>query len=208
MIAQQHVVQLGTFECTSGKLVVSDPCYTLGTWCMGEVDALKGTWTAEVVTSEVEDWGNRVLSLKAAHVDHQYRGCNQRADFEVGVDSGQAGIFDKSIYQKDEMVPRNFKHEGDIICRDEPWYSYVSDFTLREGCGAGVVHKGVVSRSGLGDGGYECMLFKTPAGLVAGIEIVFIPDENESDEEDDNEDEDDAGYYVSYDDDEDYDDKD
>ena len=28
-------VTLGTFEVTGDKLVVSDPCYELGTWCMG-----------------------------------------------------------------------------------------------------------------------------------------------------------------------------
>ena len=27
-------INLGTFEVTSDKLVISDPCYPLGTWCM------------------------------------------------------------------------------------------------------------------------------------------------------------------------------
>lgn len=27
------MIALGEFKCKSGKLIVSDPCYPLGTWC-------------------------------------------------------------------------------------------------------------------------------------------------------------------------------
>lgn len=30
-------ITLGAFEVSSDKLVISDPCYNLGTWCMGTV---------------------------------------------------------------------------------------------------------------------------------------------------------------------------
>lgn len=41
-------ISLGTFEVTSDKLVISDPCYHLGTWCMGTLSNVEpGLWTAQ-----------------------------------------------------------------------------------------------------------------------------------------------------------------
>ena len=41
--------KLGTFEVTQPKLIISDPCYAPGTWCMGIVpNAQPGIWEAEI----------------------------------------------------------------------------------------------------------------------------------------------------------------
>ena len=32
---------IGTFELTNGSVMVSDPCYDVGTWCQGELNNVK-----------------------------------------------------------------------------------------------------------------------------------------------------------------------
>ena len=55
--------------------------------------------------------------------------------------------------------------------------------------GGVVQDKGFVSRTGWGDGGYECVMTKTEDGELVGIDIVFISDEDEDwDESDEDED--------------------
>lgn len=44
-------VSLGQFEITSGKMIVTDPCYSKGTWCAGVLDAKNGIWDAYVGVS-------------------------------------------------------------------------------------------------------------------------------------------------------------
>ena len=54
------IIPLGQFEITSGKVVVSDPCYELNenTIIMGVLDHVRnGTWAAYVHKTEVRDWG-------------------------------------------------------------------------------------------------------------------------------------------------------
>jgi hypothetical protein len=46
------------FEVTSGKMVLSDPCYTIPTWCQGVVDRVKnGTWVTEANKTDQDSWG-------------------------------------------------------------------------------------------------------------------------------------------------------
>lgn len=40
MIKEKEIL-LGTFENKSGTLIVSDPCYDLGTWCQGIIENAK-----------------------------------------------------------------------------------------------------------------------------------------------------------------------
>ena len=82
-----------TFEVKSGKMVLSDPCYELGTWCQGVIDNVKnGTWIADV--EYVNSWGRRVARLTAYHKDHytypkRIEISGKKMDFDGGVDSGQ-----------------------------------------------------------------------------------------------------------------------
>jgi hypothetical protein len=65
--------------------------------------AKNGWWSAHVVRGEFEDWGERVFEIKVVHEDYSKvayalnQDCEALAG-EVGVDSGQAGIFDQSQY--------------------------------------------------------------------------------------------------------------
>lgn len=172
----QHI-PIGTFETTQDVLVISDPCYKLGTWCMGEVHDVKlGQWNASIGVADMGKWGNRIAYLAAFHQD-----CPDiktldvhEAQFEVGVDSGQAGIFDFSHYQDQSVVKdRSFTEYGD------PWYSFCCKQTLNTEHHAGIIPYGVVASSGFGDGGYVCRCYTsrdehTPTtwGVVIDFDLV------------------------------------
>ena len=49
---------VGDVYIESGSVVVSDPCYTIPTWCQGIVDNVKnGRWMGFVEYSDEGDWG-------------------------------------------------------------------------------------------------------------------------------------------------------
>ena len=166
---------IGSFECVSGKFAVSDPCYDTGVWCRGELENIKrGKWNAEVGMVDAGEWGIRVGLLSAQHesCDEDAKGdlTEHAAEFEVGVDSGQAGIFDATHYRDDSVFSQNGAGQsGDI------WYDHCCNRTLDAEC-AGVIPFGVVSSSGYGDGGYECVYYTDTEGLVVKIIIQFIED--------------------------------
>ena len=151
---------IGTFMIKSDLMVVSDPCYARGTWCAGEIKAKSGLWHAKVFKGVMDDWGNRVLKLKAVHgsvpMDTQP---TEQCDFEVGVDSGQAGLFDPAHYNSES----------------EAWYDNISHLTLHTEVSAGTTDYGCVSSSGFGDGGYRCYVLTDPeTGEATCVEIEFI----------------------------------
>lgn len=73
----------------------------------------------------------------------------------IGVDSGQAGIFNYDYYLAHQ--PDN-SWEPDIN-GNKSWYRKVCDITCSEELGGIIENKGVVSRSGDGDGPYTCATF-------------------------------------------------
>ena len=93
-------IQIGEFEVTDNVLVISDPCYEPGTWCMGHIpDVRPGIWAAQIGICQDPRWGERVAYLAAYHKDCPDKALltKYEAHFEVGVDSGQAGIFDRAF---------------------------------------------------------------------------------------------------------------
>lgn len=166
---------LGTFDVTSGKLVVSDPCYNPGIWCQGNLENVKnGRWHGFVVRGKT-DWGNRCWEVYAMHDECSLStAIAERTDIDVGVDSGQAGIFDYSQY-----------HGGEDDYGDGGWYDLCCQTTLSKPHSAGVVPGGVVSSSGFGDGGYTCEIAKNDDGQIVGVKITFICQEDfENDDSD------------------------
>jgi hypothetical protein len=180
------------FEIKSGKAVLSDPCYELGTWCQGVVDKVKnGEWRADVFYTPEGRWGNRVAALISYHKDYptttnDIQADGKLLDFDGGVDSGQFGYFDFDGYRKDDSiigVARLCPNHGDIICEDEPWYSMCCDRTINDDSW-GVLPLGVVSSSGYGDGSYPTYGIKNNKGEYVGFTTIFIaPDDMEDDEE-------------------------
>jgi hypothetical protein len=112
-----ETIKLGTFEIVSGKVRISDPCYDKKTWCAGTLDNVAtGTWKAKVVKIDRHDgWGNRCRKLIATHesFDSAMDYNSNVFDFEIGVDSGQAGIFDDKFYKK------NYKEDYLQVGRQE-----------------------------------------------------------------------------------------
>lgn len=104
---KRKTTNLGLFTVT-GDLVVSDPCYDYGTWCATVLkDVLPGEWQAKVIKqiSVERDDNGRIMELVAVHSEH---GANQKwvkLSEEIGVDSGQCGLFDASKYKRNYEQP-------------------------------------------------------------------------------------------------------
>ena len=85
--------KLGTFEVTQPKLIISDPCYAPGTWCMGIVpNAQPGIWEAEIGFFHEGKHDAAVAYLAAfhQHCPPKNQLIAREELFKVGVDSGQA----------------------------------------------------------------------------------------------------------------------
>jgi hypothetical protein len=157
---------LGDFTVKSGAVYVSDPCYDIDVWCMGKVENVKnGTWTAWTEKQDCKDWGYRNASITVHHVDHPLSAkprWTKIKDLHVGVDSGQAGVFDMQDYIN-----------GHTPQTEDDWYEGMCDKTLNGVLHAGVSPHGAVSSSGYGDGGYNAYYIKKGDQIVA-IKIKFL----------------------------------
>lgn len=165
------------------EVVVSDPCYTIPTWCQAVIDNVKpGVYHTTVRKHESEGWGNRCSMVFAIHDDyvntpHLLHGQWEKTGYDIGVDSGQCGIFSKESY-------RNDSHdiefgEGDIsFFNQEPWSSmnpkgtgedwYVKMCSRTLGDKSwGTYNEGIVSSSGFGDGSYDLFVVKKRGKIVA-----------------------------------------
>jgi hypothetical protein len=200
-----------TFIVKSGKLRISDPCYTKDTWCAGTLDnVMNGYWDWDFERKEIESWGHRITSLYAyivkSNEDLNYHIVGKGSipsivskwkeidqfneniyqtqrdakwedtDIDVGVDSGQAGIFDEEKYPE-------------IGSEDKEFYDNCCDVTLNMP-NAGLVKRdddenlfGIVSSSGFGDGSYRCMVKKHEDKVIA-VKLIFISDEELEEEND------------------------
>ena len=185
------------FNVTSGEVFLTDPCYDYETITRDKhpggikSSAKNGMWIVNADVKDERDWGMRVAAIEAVHEDyiHSLNLYWTILSGSVGVDSGQAGIFDVGQYPAGEDT-------GDFN-DPESFYGKVCKLTYDENnreLTHGVVDFGVVSLSGFGDGGYDAYAAKNNAGEVVGFRIVFIEDERDDSYEDD--------YYESDDEDE------
>lgn len=166
---------------TLGKeVMVSDPCYTEPTWCQIKLDDVKpGNYNAYHKEHDCGEWGVRSSMLLVIHQDHTEDELEwDQEDGEVGVDSGQAGIFSYETYRKDglEMEVPTVGYDGrsfewlDTLSRAEEvggdWYTKMCKKTLTTD-GWGTYDQGIVSRSGFGDGGYSLYTARIEGEVVA-----------------------------------------
>jgi len=191
----REYINLGSFTMTGEVMRVSDPCYDRGVWCCGTIENCKtGKWNGMIARQDEGDWGVRVAMVAAIHkssrvnkdtldriktasVDEETGDWSvsfpkdwKEGGFEVGVDSGQAGLFDELMYDEDEQFdgcepPR--ANYGSLF------YNYCCDLTLTEP-GGGVIPNGVVSRSGYGDGSYVPFYHCAKDGKVNAVVILFL----------------------------------
>lgn len=198
------LVKIGEFEVTSGELIVSDPCYEVGTWCAGTLaNVLNGKWLGFVQQGNFNNWGNRIHSLIIIHNeianDKQFQSVEKvsidimngdleviNSGIDVGVDSGQAGFFDPAFYKNDESVPKDFVKPDWLNTLDEvgeKWYGLCCERTCGSEFSAGVIQGGIVSSSGIGDGSYDCFYQVNSEGKVVVAIISFLLNDDEEDEE-------------------------
>lgn len=180
------------------KVIVMDPCYDLKS-DIGFGATLDDVKSGEYVV-EVSQDGKTVTSLEVTHVDHYREGANPLVDMYetdeyVGVDSGQAGIYNYNYFKK--VSDPKINHS---------WYQEICKLTLSDRFG---IKDGecVVSSSGYGDGEYDVTIGYAN-GQVVYISIDFSNFEEDEEDEDDydwyeDEDEDDDEYDYYDDDDED-----
>lgn len=103
------------------KVVISDPCYDLDTWCNGVLENVKpGTWHTKAENLNINHWGDRCSALIAWHedVEEPDEDAYEETSIHVGVDSGQAGIYDYD----------HFAYIKDDKERDENWYDSIRTF--------------------------------------------------------------------------------
>ena len=165
--------------------MVSDPCYSLDTWCQTKLsNVLPGKYNVEVDKhDEGTGWGVRVSSITVIHEDYTDND-DWEQHSECGVDSGQCGIFCMTSYRNDEMsvgittptldnpfvLPYNDKG-GDM------WYEKMCHFTLHKDQW-GLYDTGVVSSSGIGDGLYP-MDVMMDGDKIVGIRLEYLGNSDE-----------------------------
>ena len=179
------------FEVVSGKMILSDPCYSVPTWCQGVVENVKnGEWIGVIEQSDEGDWGIRNSMLLSMNVDAMNKNPNLEQElitsgeplpFEGGVDSGQFGHFDFNNYRNDELAIDLGKAFEDSYATEvgDEWYRACCDITIHSDFGA--MPFGVVSSSGFGDGAYTTYGIKDDSGQYVGFMTIFIDDEDEDD---------------------------
>lgn len=178
----------------SDKVRVSDPCYDNDVWCKTMLtDVLPGEYEVTVDRHDDESWGNRISQLQVVHKDYKHKNLVWNEHSEIGVDSGQAGVFCESTYRNDTVDIKTPESRFSLTLNDQPgdaWYEKMCKFTL-SGQGWGSYETGVVTSSGYGDGGYPLEVVEED-GKIVGMRITYIfpDDEEEEDEEWDDDDQD------------------
>lgn len=119
-----NIVEKGTITLGE-KVMISDPCYGLGTWCQGIVEnVLPGEYECNVGYTDEGDWSTRVADIQVIHKDFVNKFLKYYPEeFEVGVDSGQAGIYDYEYYKKYHTDRSEQEHV------DNDWYDRACELT-------------------------------------------------------------------------------
>ena len=87
---------------------------------------------------------------------------------KIGVDSGQAGFFDKEYYAE---------NQGGDFDDLTTLYGLACSLVLSKQEGGIVHNRGVVSSSGCGDGEYEVFIGINKIGEIVSASIIFIEEE-------------------------------
>lgn len=153
------------------KAIITDPCYNLDTWCNYIVsNVLPGPYTTTVKLTDEGDCNERVAELLAIHMEYTRVTLDwEFVSNEIGVDSGQCGIYDlhyfmcasQSQQEKEQFLDEVHKHtSSEKQCGEQHGF-------------------GVTACSGYGDGCYNLYIAKNQQKEVVAMKIVFIYDEEE-----------------------------
>lgn len=190
------------------SVYVSDPCYSIGTWCQALVENLKpGKYIGYMKKADFGPdgfGGIRVTDIWITHVDypHLYPVKILDSSIDIGVDSGQAGIYDKEYYEKYHIPELNehwydrqfsliyyYDVDGNYFIEPYPVMNKETnklewvypDPKQERRLGIVMSGKGVVSLSGFGDGSYDLYARKNKEGQIIGLRINFINTHEEDD---------------------------
>ena len=172
------VVTIGSFIQKSDKMFVSDPSYEfipeeheMGSKLMKLnlviPNVLAGTYDVilRIKTNEREKNAELVCIHQSFLKDNGsmplYKYPWEKQDDEIGVDTGQAGIYDLKYYGENEENGNN------------DWFEMNTRLTAKPTDYAGAMEHGAVSTAGNGDGIYPVYVIKNDSKIV-GIKIVFI----------------------------------
>ena len=173
-------VDLGEFEIGSNSVIVGDPAYEDeannpcddGMACNNLLirvnNAVRGRWRAWYTKVSLD--GERSAELVATLNGSKIEGWRTLGVF--GVDTGQAGIFDRAHFRDQTVVPADMKWKHGPNSDSNRWYWLCCEATLSSI--AGTIPFGVVSSSGRGDGMYAALKAESPDGVV-GLKLVFLP---------------------------------
>jgi hypothetical protein len=106
--------ELGTFELSSDRLVVSDPGYDLDDMERGcgvvLTNSLSGRWHASVMLGRIPATTSELcMQLCAWHENASPNGHWVAHEKTIGVDHGQAGIYDLAHFGDASIVPADVK---------------------------------------------------------------------------------------------------
>lgn len=174
-------IELGSFSISSGKVLITDPCYEDDCAYRARIDNAKcGMWFARLTIRE-DPHEERVSRLVAMHQNYQKpRGLTwKNISYDIGVDSGMAGVFDTNVYRDDALVegtPRFISENGFIPWKDsgDIWFAMCADAVHYSNKLGGVVPGGCVSSTGYGDGVYKADALRNGDGEVVGIRIIYL----------------------------------
>lgn len=168
--------EIQEFNTDSGSVILSDPCYIRNAdtkiWCNVVIDNVQqGTYVSFVEKGEYGDWGPRVKALYCCHKNYFISPellknviIKSNIHFlDLGVDSGQFGIFDSSLLG-------SFGEEDYDKVIYLTWYAENS---------FGTTDNYSVSSSGFGDGGYSAKALKNTKGKYIAFRVEFIGDEEQ-----------------------------
>ena len=160
----KRVVEVGKFDVPSGAIIVSDPCYDANE----PIKAMTGKWVGMVARRTEDWWGSRKLHertcmLVAFHESMRGKekafisgripsGVQNKTLGFRGVDSGQMSVFDSDSYSE----------------------SLYDECCEKSQTGGIVAESGVVSDTGMGDGGYRMNVWEKDGKAVA-VTVKFLP---------------------------------
>lgn len=173
----------------SENVRVSDPCYTDDVWCKTQLkNVLPGSYNCKVAHSDEGAWGVRISSITLVHENYNDdESLEWQPHSDIGVDSGQAGVFCESSYRNDEIAASIVAPEYDFVLpyNDTPgdaWYEKICKFTLGNK-GYGAYDTGVVSCSGIGDGSYPLYVVYDRNEKIIGMQIDYLLGDEEDEED-------------------------
>ena len=171
----------------SKNVRVSDPCYTDDVWCKTRLTTvLPGPYNWSVSFSDDSSWGHRVSGITLIHENYMDNDSLEwQFHSDIGVDSGQAGIFCETSYRNDEVAAGITTPDSDFSLGDyrkddggEAWYEKMCRFTLGENQ-YGAYDTGVVSSSGIGDGSYPLYVVYDENDNIIAMKLDYLLDEDE-----------------------------